>query len=168
MLAGIGFFYRERIVPLQERQVETRKELGDLRTQLLAAQEEMKEIKGHEVNATRMRSLLNALYRDTPIGPAITWFPTQMKTHLSKFGVADVEVRLNASRPEPRLPGFERTFWHTSLPQQKGRKMTDVLLAVAQIEQDSFVKIIDVSLQSETGEPVWTAGQVNVAAFVRK
>lgn len=168
VLLGTGLSYRQWIVPLQHRQATELQEVAEVRERLRNAQEEMGGIKTQEQEANRIRSALNSVHANVPIGPAIAWFPPRLKTQLANRGV-QAEVRLNSSAPEPGLASFERTYWHLSLPQQAGvRTMTDALLAVAQIEQqDNFVKILDFSF-SETGDTGSTVGRVNLKAFVRK
>lgn len=169
VLAMTGLFYRYSIVPRQQEQTELARKTEELRTRLRAAQEEMFQIKEQEQTLTGIRYRLNAMYDDTPSGPAVTWIPVRVKARLSRFGVERANIRLNSMQREPRLPGFERGFWHVSLPPESGlRKMTDALLAVAQIEQDRFIKILELNLRSETEEPGWTTGHVNVMSFVRK
>jgi len=167
LAAGITF--RLGISPNWKAQAELSRELNVLKTQLNIAREELSQIKHEEQELARARISLERLLADTPTDPSITWLPGRMKTHLASHGVERVDIRLNTRLEDRTLPGYERCFWHLSLPRQPGlRKMTEALLAVAQLEQDDFIKIVDVSLHSETQEPGWSAAEINVMAFVRK
>lgn len=170
ILAGCGIVYNRAIAPLQRQQAEWLLEIDSLRNQVRLAQDELNAIKDQEQAGWQLRRSLDSLHDGIPVDSAVTWFPPRMKSLLGRLGVEQVGIRLNTTEPEPKLVGYERTFWHVSLPQQSSmRKMTDALLVVAQLEQqDRFVKIMDFSLHAEAQEPAWVAGHVNVMAFVRK
>lgn len=170
MLGGIAIYYHVRIAPLRQQQSEAGQQIAIVRGHLEAAQRELGKIKTLEQERWRFRQHLNALHEDSPVAPAVTWFPARMKAHLARYGVGQAEIRLNTIESKSCIAGFDRSYWHVKLPPQPGlRKMTDALLAVAQFEQhDRFVKIVDLNLRAQPGEASVISGDVNVTAFLRK
>ena len=169
-LIGSAWSYTQMIRPLHQRESALWQEVAALQQRSDDVRKEMSQIKENEQEAMRLRGNLNSLFDDVPLGPAISWFPGRLKTQLSGFGVTKAEIRQNTAVQIPGLPGFEWTFWHVQLPRQGGiRKVSDILLAIAQIEQqDRFVKVVDLTVRADQQEALWVAGNVNVAAFVRK
>lgn len=170
MLVGMALSYRRWIGPVDSRYAETVRRMDAVRERLQIADREMRGIKERQQQGSGIRKDLSSHHDELPNDPVIVWFPSRVKTLLGRLGVSEVNVRLNKTTPEPLLLGFEQTYWLASVPVQgEARKFTDVLLAVAQIEQqDSFVKIEGLSFHLETQEPCGTTGYVNLKAFLPK
>ncbi len=153
--------------PLRQKEAQMRRDVSGLRERIKEARDEFHEIKEQEQAVGRERSALNAVHPDVPPGPAVVWFPVRLKEHLRRFGVAEVVIRQNTALPEPGLAGFERTYWRLSFPAQESvRDLKTLLTIAAEFEQQyTFVKVLDVSLHSESQG---SAGGFNIAALVRK
>ena len=100
----------------------------------------------------------------------LPWFPVKLRAHLRNFGITEATVRMNGSKPEPGVLGYERTYWRLTFPRQEGvRNISSILLALAEVEQiDRAVKILDFSLHSDPEPPHAPLGGVNIAALLRK
>lgn len=175
-LAGVGlliataFSYRYWIRPLEVRHAETVAKIEEVRERFRANEREVTRIHERQKEGPAIRSALASLHDNLPADPVVVWLPSRVRTMLGRFGVAGVDVRLNRAVPERLLPEFERTTWLVSVPMQpKARKLTDILLAVAQIEQqDNFVQIDGLSLRVDSEEPGGTTGYLNLTAFLPK
>ena len=168
LILGPALSYRHWIRPLETRHAETVQRMDELRVHIQSAEKDIMRILERKQQGDEIRNTLSSLHDDVPAHPAITWFPSRMKTMLSRLAVNKVSVSLNKTAPEPLLPEYERTYWLVSVPAQaEARKFTDVLLAVAQIEQQNdFVQIEGLSFHLELVEPGGTSGYVNLMAFV--
>ena len=170
LIIAVAYSYRRWIRPIEVNRVELSQRSEEVGERIRRAENEMKRIKERQQHGSAIRQTLSALHKNLPEDPAIIWFPSRVKTMFSRLGVSEVNVRLNKTVPERLLLGFERNYWLLSVPPQgEARKMTDVLQAVVQIEQqDSFVQIEGLSFHLETEEPGGVTGYVNLSAFVSK
>lgn len=170
VLGAAWWFHSQWIVPLRHREAESLQQMAGVRERIETAREEMQMISEQEQEAARARNALNSLYRHIPASPAVAWFPGRLREHFRRLGIDEIAVRLNTTAPEPEFPAYERTYWRVNMPVQGGsRNMNGILLAVAEFEQqETFVKILDLSFRSGPGEPGGPTGGFNAAAFVRK
>jgi len=170
LLGAAWWFHSHWFVPLQQREVECMRELGEARQRVSDAKLKIHEVSRKEQAARVTRGVLDSLQGDIPKEPMVVWLPVRLRTHLRGTGIADAAIRMNSAMPEPDVPGYERSFWHLNLPKQGGmRNINDVLLAVAEIErQQPFVRILDLSFSADPEEPHWPAGRFNVSVLVPK
>ena len=170
LLIAVAYSYRRWIRPIEVSRADLSQRSEDVGERIRRAENEMKRIKERQQHGSAIRQTLTALHKNLPEDPAIIWFPSRVKMMFSQLGVSEVNVRLNKTVPERLLLGFERNYWLLSVPPQgDARKMTDILQAVAQIEQqDSFVQIEGLSFHLETAEAGGITGYVNLSAFVPK
>lgn len=168
LLLATAFSYWRWIRPLEIRHAETAQHIGDVDERIRRAEREMLKLKDRQEQGSSIRRSLSALHYDVPADPPIVWLPSRLQSLLDRLGVMGVSVRPNKTTPERLLPGFDRTYWLASVPtQSKTRKFSDILLAVAQIEQqDNFIQIEALSLQVDAQEPGGTAGYLNLTAFL--
>lgn len=158
------------LVPVQQREAECLQALADVRQRLGDAKAKIQEIRRQEQAAGGARGLLASLRDNVPEEPTSVWLPVRLRAPLRSAGIEEAGIRMNSAIPDPSVPGYERTFWHLNLPRQDGMKtMGGVLLAVAEIERhEPFVRILDVSFATDSEEPHWPAGGLNVTALVPK
>ena len=170
LLIAVAYSYRRWIRPIEVSRADLSQRSEDVGERIRRAENEMKRIKERQQHGSAIRQTLTALHKNLPEDPAIIWFPSRVKMMFSQLGVSEVNVRLNKTVPERLLLGFERNYWLLSVPPQgDARKMTDILQAVAQIEQqDSFVQIAGLAFHLKTAEAGGITGYVNLSAFVPK
>lgn len=163
-------FYAQSIAPLRQREKEARHSIAALKGQLADAREPIGAVRELEARVSRERGELNSLLKDLPAGSAMIWLPELVKGHFGSFGIAVEVVRLNTAVEEPGLPGYQRVYWSVALPiGEAARNVTGLLRAVAELEQqNSFVKVLDFSVQPNPENPGLRMGALNVAALVRK
>lgn len=163
-------FYAQSIAPLRQREKEARHSIAALKVQLADARGSVAAVRELETQVSRERGEMNSLLKDLPAGSAMVWMPELVKAHFGSFGIAVEVVRLNTAVEEPGLPGYQRVYWSVALPVgEAARNVTGMLLAVAELEQqNSFLKVLDFSVQPNPENPRLRIGAVNIAALVRR
>jgi len=168
-LMGANLTYQRWIAPLEADRTKSARELATLNEQIQSARKEMWKIGRREQSSAQVRIAVSSMHEYLPADAVpIIWLPPRLKTTLSRFGVSESKIELYHTSAERALPGFERTLWHVAIPKQPSlNKLTDVLLAVAQIEQqEHFVNIQDLEFHSESQEPGKITGFVNLTVFL--
>ncbi len=178
LLGGIGVlalaagweFHAEFIVPLRQREGEALSELVALRAKVAGVHETISEMNAEEAAANRVRSELNRAQDGQPAGSAMVWMPGLLKDHFARSGISVPLIRLNTTRDEPELPGYEHDYWSVAMPiDGEGRNIAAMLVAVADLgQQNSFVRVLDFAIRPDPENPAGRVGLMNLGALVRK
>ena len=170
LVGSLWFFHSKAITPLRLLEKDSRKSLAELREHLDSARKSIGEIKDSEREAGKALSELNGLLGPRTEDSVMVSFPESLKEHFLRFGIQVSVVRLNATRDEPDLSGYQRVYWSVGLPvAEADRNATGLLLAVAELEkQDRFIKVVDFALQRDAEDPRLRTASINLLALVRK
>jgi len=170
LVIGAGSFVTEQIYPLWEKERTNRSQLVDLNGKIKRAQKVIASVEAIEKRSRETREALARMTQEHAMGPAVVWFPARLKEYLGRFGIADAQIRLNSTVPDPENEEFKRTFWNVQFPPQAGvQDMNAILLAVAAIEdREQFVRILDCSFASDPNDPHWPTGSFNISAMIRE
>ncbi len=169
-LAAGWAFHAQWIAPLQEKKSAHRLAAAGLKERIAEAQRVIGEVRALEVQKDAERHEIQALFASHPSDAAVIWFPERMKQHFERAGLAGAVTRLNTTRDEAGLPGFERSYWAVEVPVGGADgKALDACLSVAEIEPlDPFIRVLDVALRPESGDPTRRHVVMNVALLARK
>jgi hypothetical protein len=165
-----GAFQREAIGPLQESADQNIRRIEELKRNVRDARRRIKETQDMERRAAGARAELARWNRERSAASAMVWFPARIKEHFQRFGIVEPGTRMNTSRDEPGLPGFQRTYWRVSLPLSDAEgSAAEVMRAVAQLEQDDpSVKVTDFTILPDPENLERRVAGINVSTLVRK
>ena len=131
------------------------------------------ELKQLQVNKRAIDGSIDAFHsldKSSPRQPAIVWFPAHIKSAFSRLGMKEPDIQLDRSTSDLELPEYARTGWDVMIPpQDEEHELTDVLLAVAQIEQGGpFIKIENLSLDLAYNETGNSIGYLKLITYLPK
>jgi len=131
------------------------------------------ELKQLQVNKRALDSSLDAFHsldKSSPRQPAIVWLPAHIKSAFSRLGMKEPDVKLDQSTSDAELPDYARTGWDIMIPpQDEEHKLTDVLLAVARIEQGRpFIRIENLSLDLAYKDSGNSIGYLKLITYLPK
>ena len=140
-----------------------------LQQQIQAARKSTQEIKQQEQASAKARGQLQRAQGDPPAGSALVWLPSRIKRHFDRAGIRDSVTRLNTAADEPRIPGYERTYWAVDLPLSGTPDELRLLLrAVSTLEEaEPAVLVIDLGVRVNP-ETQLRAGVINISALSPK
>ncbi len=169
LVAGWLFYSHYSIGALREREHGLRFQIADLRVRVQEKIETIKDIRALEQKASNSRAELDRLESGFPTASPLVWIPARMEEHFRRFGFREPIVRLNSTRDEPELPGYQRIFWTVGLPLQEGSDYFPIVLrAVAKLEQaEPVVRVIDLAIQTDPLNSPARAAAVTVVTLVR-
>ena len=155
---------------LRERETEAMREIADLSGRIEKAQEVLAAGRDEEGEAGRIQSELKRLQDALPTGSAMVSLPAIVKGHFESRGVPVQVIRLNATREEPGIPGYDRDFWSVAIPiEEAGRNMTKFLRSVADLDRENpFMRILDLAVRPDPMNPGRRLAMLNVTTLVRK
>ena len=170
LLMGTVCAYWGWIRPFDISYTEAVRKAADFRERRKQVELELGQLQEKQRAIDRSLHALQSLHKDSPTEPAIVWVPTHIKSAFSHFGLRQPDVQLDRSASDWELPDYARTDWYVVMPpRDKKRKLTDVLLAVAQIEQAGpFVKIQNLSLDLACEEAGDSIGYLKLTTYLPK
>lgn len=169
LVAGWLFYGDSSIGALRERERDLRSQIADLRVGMQAKIETIKDVRALEQKANDSRAELDRLESGFPADSPLVWIPARMERHFRRLGFQEPVVRLNSTRDEPELPGYQRIFFSVGLPLREGSEdLSSVLRAVAKLEQaEPVVRVIDLAIQADPLSPPARAAAITVVALGR-
>lgn len=169
-LASGWAFHVRWIAPLQEKESTHRSAAAGLRERIGEAQKAIAEVRVLDTRRDAERHEIKALFASHPNDAAVVWFPERMKQHFTRAGFAGAVTRMNTTRAEAGLPGFERSFWAVEVPVgASSQKALEACLAVAEIEPlDPAIRVLDVTVHPPTGATAERHVVMNLALLSRK
>ena len=165
-----GGFYRGSIVPMRERLAENQRRIAELSGNVEHAKKRIKETQEMERRASGARAELVRWNRQRAAASAMVWFPENLKGYFRRFGIVDAVTRLNTVRPEPELPGYQRSYWAVDLPIQDGTvEFGKVLMAVGELEQaEPHVRVLDFAVRRDSANPARRTAVINLSTLARR
>ena len=169
-LAAGWAWHAQWVAPLQEKESAHRRAAAGLKERIGEAQRVIGEVRALEVRKDSERHETQALFASQPNDSAVVWFPERMKQHFERAGLGGAVTRLNTILDEAGLPGFERSYWAVEVPIGAAtQKVLEACLSVAEIEPlDPSIRVLDVAIHPESGDPTRGHVVVNVALLSRK
>ena len=169
-LAAGWAFHARWIAPLKEKEQAHRRAAAGLTERISEAQKAIGEVRALEVQNDAERQEIQALFAGHPSDSAVVWFPERMKQHFERAGLGGAVTRLNTTRDEAGLPGFERSYWAVELPVGAATpKVIEACMSVAEMEPlDPAIRVLDVAIRPESGDPSRRQVVMNVALLSRK
>lgn len=169
MITTVLLIYTRAVAPLQEAEWSSQQRKVELQTRTAAARATIQAIKIQEQNSARAQAEVNRRYHKQG-GAAVVWFPQRVKEYFDQSGIPNSVTRLNTTRDEPELPGYERTYRAVDIPHEAGAAVLGVLLpAVANIEEvEPTIRVMDVALRPSPEDPRRSTMVLNLSAVVAK
>lgn len=169
-LAAGWAFHTRWITPLQENENGHRLAAAGLKARIAEAQNVIGEVRTLEEKRNAERREIQALFAGHPNDSAVVWFPERMKQHFDRAGFAGAVTRLNTTRDEAGLPGFQRSYWAVEVPVgATSQNALDACLSVAEIEPlDPSIRVLDVTVRPATGDSSPRRVVMNLALLSRK
>lgn len=166
-----GWDYQAALVaPFRVKESEALRDAAKLGERIEEGRKTIAEIQAQEAAAGRVRSELTQLQSDLPTGPAMVSLPALVKEHFERSSVAVQLIRLNTTRDEPDVPGYQRGFWSVALAiDEAGRNISKLLLAVADLDREyPFLRVLDFGIRPDPEHPGARIASLNIAVFIRK
>lgn len=170
MAMAAWLYYRDTLVPVQERGRALVEQIRDLDRRVNEARNLLRECQALEAETANARVAVHRLERDLPSGSALFWVPARLKEHFRRFGFAEPLARLNSTVEDPDLPGYQRIFWTIGLPvDYDSKNLGAVMLAVADLEQtDRVARVIDVTIQPDPENSRRRDAAITVVSLVKQ
>ena len=158
------------LAPLRVQETQALREAADLGERIGKAQKLIAEVRPKEAAAAPIRKELDRLQRDIPAGAAMVALPALVKEHFGRSGIPVRLIRLNTTRNEPGIPGYERSFWSLALPiDEAGRNITPLLLAAAELDREHpFLKVLDFAIGPDPENPSGRIASLNLTTLMQK
>ena len=155
---------------LRNREAAALREIADLSGRIEKAEEVLASGRDEQGEADRIESELKRLQGELPTGSAMVSLPAMVKGHFESRGVPVQVIRLNTTREEPEIPGYERDFWSVAIPiEEAGRNMTKFLRAVADLDRENpFLRILELAVRPDPVNPGRRLATLNVTTLVQK
>lgn len=165
---GLGWLlYHFTMAPLHGQERASRDRIAELDRKIEGARKASQAIIRREQDAAEARQTLRQIHR-TFSGPAVVWFPLQIKQHFAHYGIPDGVARLNTVAAVPGLSEFEQAYWAVDLPLNgNAADMSKLFTAVAELEEKPGVRVIDLAIRRDD-EAARPTAIINVSSLVRR
>ncbi len=169
LAAGL-VFYLQGIAPLRRREAEAHRSVAALQQRIADADRMVVEVRAMEARAGRERREFAALMGSFPAGPALVWFPEQMKAQFGRSGGVEVVTRLNTTRPVAGLPDFQRTYWAVQMPVGNATSdLREICLAIAALDlSDPFLRVVNATIRPDANDLSRHLAVINIAVLSPK
>jgi hypothetical protein len=154
LLLGTLFAYWNWIRPYELSYAEGARKAADFGERSERVQHELQQLQAARRKANASIEHFRSFDDKSPRQPAIVWIPTHIKSAFARLNMKEPEVRIDSSVSDEELPEYSRTGWDVTIPSQEDEcKLTDILLAVAQIERGgAYIKVENLSLDLACNE----------------
>ncbi len=170
LLVGTVCAYCITIRPHELSYTEGARKAADFADRSERVQLELKQVQAAKQKADASVEAFRSLDDKSPRQSAIVWIPAHVKSAFSRLGLKEPDVRIDSSTSAEDLPEYVRTGWDITIPSQdEEHKLTDILLAVAQIERGgAFVKVENLSLDVAGHEIGNSIGYLKLITYLPK
>jgi hypothetical protein len=151
-LAALGLVCCCAVAVPRRREHELRATVAELNGRIRAGREAIEEVRELESKCAGARARLGDYDQGLRRTPAVVWFPERMGEYFRRFAIEKVSTRMNARRPEPSVPGYERIYWAITLSLgADAAELRRGLLAACELEAaEPEVRVVAVTVLSDS------------------